>query len=156
MPACWTTTFRTRWFRVLEETGLDPGALCLELTETAFVDDPETTVSALDALHRLGVSLSLDDFGTGYSSLSVLDRYPLDKLTIDRAFVARLESGERSRRLFAAVVGMAQALGLRSVAEGVETREQLDIITAMGCDSALGFFLLYPREPELIETLLHL
>jgi EAL domain-containing protein (putative c-di-GMP-specific phosphodiesterase class I) len=145
MPACWTTTFRTRWFRVLEETGLDPGALCLELTETAFVDDPETTVSALDALHRLGVSLSLDDFGTGYSSLSVLDRYPLDKLTIDRAFVARLESGERSRRLFAAVGG-----------NGSDTREQLDIITAMGCDSALGFFLLYPREPELIETLLHL
>jgi EAL domain-containing protein (putative c-di-GMP-specific phosphodiesterase class I) len=141
--------------RVLEETGLEPSALCLELTETAFVGDLETSVAALDALHRLGVSLSLDDFGTGYSSLSVLDRYPLDKLKIDRSFVARLESGERARRLFAAVVGMAQALGLRSVAEGVETREQLDMIAAMGCDSAQGFFLSRPCEPELIEALLH-
>jgi diguanylate cyclase (GGDEF)-like protein len=141
--------------RVLEETGLEPSALCLELTETAFVGDLETSVAALDALHRLGVSLSLDDFGTGYSSLSVLDRYPLDKLKIDRSFVARLESGERARRLFAAVVGMAQALGLRSVAEGVETREQLDMIAAMGCDSAQGFFLSRPYEPELIEALLH-
>jgi diguanylate cyclase (GGDEF)-like protein len=144
-----------RVYRVLEETGLEPSALCLELTETAFVGDLETSVAALDALHRLGVSLSLDDFGTGYSSLSVLDRYPLDKLKIDRSFVARLESGERARRLFAAVVGMAQALGLRSVAEGVETKEQLDMIAAMGCDSAQGFFLSRPCEPELIETLLH-
>jgi diguanylate cyclase len=140
--------------RVLEETGLEPSALCLELTETAFVGDLETSVAALHALHRLGVTLSLDDFGTGYSSLSVLDRYPLDKLKIDRSFVARLESGERARRLFAAVVGMARALALRSVAEGVETREQLDMIAAMGCDSAQGFFLSHPREPELIEPLL--
>jgi EAL domain-containing protein (putative c-di-GMP-specific phosphodiesterase class I) len=140
--------------RVLKGTGIESDALCLELTETAFVEDLETSVAALDALHELGVSLSLDDFGTGYSSLWVLDRYPLDNLKIDRSFVARLDSGERARRLFTAVVGVAQALGLRSVAEGVETREQLDTITDMGCDSAQGFFLSRPREPEVIEPLL--
>jgi EAL domain-containing protein (putative c-di-GMP-specific phosphodiesterase class I) len=140
--------------RVLEATGVEPGALCLELTETAFVEDLETSVATLHALHELGVSLSLDDFGTGYSSLSVLDRYPLDNIKIDRSFVARLDSGDRARRLFTAVVGVAQALGLRSVAEGVETRAQLDSITDMGCDSAQGFFLSRPREPEVIEPLL--
>ncbi|MDQ5834565.1 MAG: EAL domain-containing protein [Actinomycetota bacterium] len=141
---------------VLEKTGLEPGALCLELTETAFVEDLDTSVAVLKALRELGVILSLDDFGTGYSSLSVLDRYPLDKLKIDRSFVARLDSGDRARRLFTAVVGVAQALGLSSVAEGVETREQLDTITDMGCDSAQGFFLSRPREPEVIEALLRL
>jgi EAL domain-containing protein (putative c-di-GMP-specific phosphodiesterase class I) len=140
--------------RVLRETGIEPGALCLELTETAFVDDLEASVAALNALHDLGVRLSLDDFGTGYSSLSMLDRYPLDTIKIDRSFVARLDSGERARRLFTAVVGVAQALGLQSVAEGVETREQLDTITDMGCDSAQGFFLSRPREPDVIEPLL--
>ena len=142
--------------RVLEQTGIEAGALCLELTETAFVEDLEKSIAALDALRELGVTLSLDDFGTGYSSLSVLDRYPLDKLKIDRSFVARLDSGERARRLFTAVVGVAQALGLHSVAEGVETREQLDTITNMGCDSAQGFFLSRPREPDMIEPLLRL
>jgi diguanylate cyclase len=140
--------------RALEETGIEPEALCLELTETAFVEDLDTSVATLHALHELGVSLSLDDFGTGYSSLSVLDRYPLDNIKIDRSFVARLDSGDRARRLFTAVVGVAQALGLRSVAEGVETRVQLDTITDMGCDSAQGFFLSRPREPEVIEPLL--
>ena len=84
----------------------------------------------------------------------MLDQYPLDKLKIDRSFVARLDSGERARRLFTAVVGVAQALGLHSVAEGIETREQLDTIIDMGCDSAQGFFLARPHEPELIEPLL--
>jgi diguanylate cyclase (GGDEF)-like protein len=142
--------------RVLRDTGIEPGALCLELTETAFVDDLEASVAALNALHDLGVRLSLDDFGTGYSSLSMLDRYPLDTIKIDRSFVARLDSGERARRLFTAVVGVAQALGLQSVAEGVETREQLDTITDMGCDSAQGFFLSRPREPDVIEPLLRM
>ncbi len=142
--------------RVLGQTGIEASALCLELTETAFVEDLEKGIAALDALRELGVTLSLDDFGTGYSSLSVLDRYPLDKLKIDRSFVARLDSGERARRLFTAVVGVADALGLHSVAEGVETREQLDTITDMGCDSAQGFFLSRPREPDVIEPLLRL
>jgi diguanylate cyclase (GGDEF)-like protein len=140
--------------RALEQSGIEPAALCLELIETAFVDDLEASVHALGELHRLGVRLSLDDFGTGYSSLSVLDRYPLDQLKIDRSFVARLDSGERARRLFSSVVGVAQALGLQSVAEGVETRDQLDTITDMGCDSAQGFFLSRPREPDVIEALL--
>jgi diguanylate cyclase len=142
--------------RALEQSDVEPAALCLELTETAFVDDLEASVHALGELHRLGVRLSLDDFGTGYSSLSVLDRYPLDQLKIDRSFVARLASGERARRLFSSVVGVAHALGLQSVAEGVETRDQLDTITDMGCYSAQGFFLSRPGEPDVIEALLRL
>ena len=140
--------------RILGETGVEASALCLELTETAFVGDLEAAGEALGSLRALGVMLSLDDFGTGYSSLSVLDRYPLDNLKIDRSFVARLDSGERARRLFTAVVGVAGALGLRCVAEGIETEEQLRLITAAGCDAAQGFFLSRPLKPDAMAKML--
>src|SRR5439155_14005262 len=100
-------------------------ALCLEITESVVAGEPEKVLRRLHELRELGVLLSLDDFGTGISSLSVLSGYPLDMLKIDRLFVALLVSGLKHRRLFTSVVGVAHALGLRAVAEGVETRPQL-------------------------------
>jgi diguanylate cyclase (GGDEF)-like protein len=140
--------------RILDSTGVPPANLCLELTETAVVSDVDRAAEVLDGLKRVGVTLSLDDFGTGYSSLSVLDRYPLDTIKIDRSFVRRLGSGERADRLFTAIVGVAHALKLRTVAEGVETREQLAHVARVGCDTAQGFYLARPEDPGVVGELL--
>ena len=100
----------------------------------------------LGELRELGVGLSLDDFGVGLSSLSALDRYPLDMLKIDRSFVGRLASGgERAERMFSAVLGAARAVGLKAVAEGIETRSQLETVKRLGCDAAQGFYLCRPE-----------
>jgi len=107
-------------------------------------------VEQVERLEQLGVALSLDDFGVGVSSLSVLDRYPLDMLKIDRSFVTRLDEGPRARRLFASIVGVAHSLGLRAVAEGVETDDQLEQVSEIGCDAAQGFLFRRPGAPALI------
>jgi EAL domain-containing protein (putative c-di-GMP-specific phosphodiesterase class I) len=125
--------------------------LCLEITESAVAGEPESALDTLRGLEALGVLLSLDDFGTGLSSLGALDRYPLDMLKIDRMFVGRLESGLSGQRLFAAVVGVARGLGLRAIAEGVETNAQLVHIARVGCDTVQGFYLCRPSPPEAVE-----
>jgi diguanylate cyclase (GGDEF)-like protein len=140
--------------RILRATGVPPRTLCLELTETTLVEDLDGCAERLAALKALGVQIGLDDFGTGYSSLAVLDRYPLDKLKIDRSFVWRLDAGERSKRVFEAVVELAHALDLRAVAEGVETEEHLAEISALGCDTAQGFLFARPQEPGGVAPLL--
>ncbi len=119
-------------------------ALCLELTESVVATDPRRMLRRLEELKALGVSLSLDDFGTGISSLSVLSGYPVDMLKVDRSFVTRLSDGIKQKRLFASVIGVAHALGLRAVAEGVETREQLEEVVGSGCDAVQGFFVCRP------------
>jgi diguanylate cyclase (GGDEF)-like protein len=140
----------------LRMSGVPAEALCLELTESAVAADPDATAERLRQLKRLGVGLSLDDFGTGLSSLSVLNRYPLDMLKIDRSFVSRLGKGLAEKRLFAAVVGVAHALGLRSVAEGVETERQLAEVARLGCDAVQGFHLCRPGAPEAVGRELRL
>jgi Amt family ammonium transporter len=136
--------------RAIKAAGIPASSLCLEITEAAVAADAERAVEQLEALKRLGVSLSLDDFGVGVSSLSVLDSYPVDMLKIDRSFVQRLGSGLRQQRLFASIVDLARSLGLRPVAEGVETREQLEEIAHLGCDAAQGFYLSRPGVAALI------
>jgi EAL domain-containing protein (putative c-di-GMP-specific phosphodiesterase class I) len=137
--------------KALGESGVPASALCLELTESAVAGDPGDLVERLRELKRMGMSLSLDDFGTGLSSLSAVDRYPLDMLKIDRSFVGRLDGGGlRARRLFSVVVGVAHAVGLRAVAEGVETREQLESVAHLGCDAAQGFYLCRPGTADTI------
>jgi len=108
----------------------------------------------LAALKEMGVGLSLDDFGVGLSSLSALDRYPLDMLKIDRSFVGRLTAGAgaRAERMFSAVLGAARAVGLKAVAEGVETREQLDAVRRLDCDAAQGFFLCRPEAAATLSS----
>jgi diguanylate cyclase (GGDEF)-like protein len=128
----------------LDTSHLPAGALCLELTESMLMDDPETAAETLRALQRLGLKLSIDDFGTGYSSLSYLKRFPVDHVKIDRAFVDGLDAQDSSEEsLVAAIIAMARALGMSTVAEGVETTNQADRLRQLGADKAQGY--LYSR-----------
>ncbi|HEX5909718.1 MAG TPA: EAL domain-containing protein [Thermoleophilaceae bacterium] len=130
----------------IERAGIPPEALCFEITESVVAADEAEVMRHLGQLRELGVGLSLDDFGVGLSSLSALDRYPLDMLKIDRSFVGRLASGgERAERMFSAVLGAARAVGLKAVAEGIETRSQLETVKRLGCDAAQGFYLCRPE-----------
>jgi diguanylate cyclase (GGDEF)-like protein len=124
--------------RVLAATGLPPDQLCVELTESTLMEDVIRISTALHALKGHGISLSIDDFGTGYSSLAYLQRFPVDELKIDRAFVAGLGQPD-DRHLVAAVIAIAHALELRIVAEGVETTAQATQLITLGCRSAQGF-----------------
>jgi EAL domain-containing protein (putative c-di-GMP-specific phosphodiesterase class I) len=135
--------------RVLAETGLPASALGLEITEGLLLEESPATVLTMVALQDLGVRLILDDFGTGYSSLRYLQRYPLDGLKIDRAFVAGLgEDGTGDAAIVEAILGMARALGMRVIPEGVETSGQLSRLNALGCDFVQGFLLSRPLDPE--------
>lgn len=124
---------------LLAETGLDGRQLCLELTESVFIQRTECVGANLDAIRRLGVRVGLDDFGTGYSSLASLHRFPLDMLKIPREFVEQLGRGEGGQMLAQSIVALSAALGLRTVAEGVETAEELAALRAIGCEGAQGF-----------------
>jgi len=130
--------------RVLAETGLDAGALELEITETAAMQNAETTVEVLQALRELGVSIAIDDFGTGYSSLNYLKRFPITAVKIDRAFIRDLATSEGDAAIVSAVVGIARALKLRVIAEGVETEEQLSFLRRRNCDAAQGYLFSRP------------
>ena len=140
--------------RMLEKHGLPGSALCLELTETVVMGDPDTAMAAFDALRRLDVRLAIDDFGTEYSSLAYLQRLPVDKLKIDRSFVEGLRDPDSAAdTLVAAIVAIARALGMETVAEGVETVEQAKRLVALGCDSLQGYLYSRPvRADQLIDV----
>lgn len=123
----------------LAGSGLDPGLLCLEITESVLMEDGLASRVALLALKSLGVQLAVDDFGTGYSSLLYLRQFPIDLLKVDRSFVAGLGHSPQDSAIVAAVVGLAQGLELAAVAEGVETSEQAFRLTALGCELAQGY-----------------
>ncbi len=126
--------------RVLEQTGMPPESLSLEITESMLIEHPDDTIRLLRQLHEIGLRLSLDDFGTGYSSLNYLVRLPLDVLKIDRTFVTRsMEDGTGSIML-RNILHMAREMNLRTVAEGVETQEQVTYLLAHKCDEAQGWF----------------
>ncbi len=139
---------------ILAETGLQPHRLELEITERIFMEDSETTLSALWRLKALGVRVSLDDFGTGYSSLSYLRSFPFDKIKVDRAFVSDLKDTSGHIVIVQAVVSIARALGMTTTAEGVETEEQQQFLATLGCDEAQGYLYSAPvpieNVPELI------
>ena len=130
--------------QILATTGLPPENLTLEITESALMRDAESALQVLRALKSLGVSLAIDDFGTGYSSLSYLQRFPLDILKVDKAFVDELGVRAEGAEIVAAVINLAHALGLRVVAEGVETAEQLEVLQQLNCDFAQGFLFSRP------------
>ncbi len=139
---------------VLARTGLDPHHLRLEITETVLMDDSAAAAEAIDSLHRLGVRLALDDFGTGYSSLAYLHQYPFDSLKVDRSFVEGLGTEPEADGIVRAIIGMARALGLDVVGEGVETAGQLAELNQLGCDYAQGYLFARPLPPEEVTTLL--
>ncbi|MEN8181073.1 MAG: EAL domain-containing protein [Myxococcota bacterium] len=139
--------------KVLEETGLEPSCLDLEITESVLLSDEEGAVDVLEDLRRLGVTLSLDDFGTGYSSLSYLRRLPIDSLKIDRCFVQHLSDGSDDAALTAAIISMAKTLGLRVVAEGVEQESQRELLHELGCDELQGYLVSAAVPPEDVPRL---
>ena len=138
---------------ILAATAARPQRLKLEITESALMADAPAAQGVLEDLrHGLGVSVMIDDFGTGYSSLAYLHQFPVDTLKIDRSFVARLGAGEEE--IVRAVVTLGRSLGIRVLAEGVETTEQLQAVHRLGCDLAQGFLLAEPLAPEQAEELL--
>lgn len=140
---------------ILEDTGANPRRLKLELTESLFVDDIEDIIGKMSALKSIGVGFSLDDFGTGYSSLSYLSRLPLDQLKIDRSFVMDIESSENNISICAATISLAHSLGLKVIAEGVETEAQKYFLTTVHrCDFLQGYLLGKPQSLESFEQLL--
>jgi EAL domain-containing protein (putative c-di-GMP-specific phosphodiesterase class I) len=134
----------------LSGSGLDPGLLTLEITEGALMRDGAATVRTLTSLRGLGVQLAIDDFGTGYSSLAYLQRFPVQALKVDSAFVMgmHLEAHDESTAIVRAIVSLATALELRTVAEGIETADQLAAVTQLGCGLGQGFFLGRPAPTE--------
>jgi len=140
--------------RVLADTGLSPAQLCLEITESSLMRQAANGGEYLAGLRRLGVALSIDDFGTGYSSLSYLHHLPVDELKIDRSFISGLGRDRRDRHLVEAIVGMARALGLEVLAEGVESEHQLQTLAALGCTRAQGYLFSRPQPPERLVSLL--
>lgn len=138
----------------LAQAGLPPDSLELEITETVAMEDVELTMTTLAQLRKLGVAIAIDDFGTGHSSLAYLKRFPLDALKIDRSFVADLPDKFEDAAIVSSVIQLANGLGLRVVAEGVERREQLDFLLEAGCREVQGYYFSYPVRPSDIEVLL--
>ncbi|HEY5816095.1 MAG TPA: EAL domain-containing protein [Solirubrobacterales bacterium] len=139
---------------ILARTGLDPVNLRLEITESALVDESAGATATLEALSELGVRLVLDDFGTGYSSLAYLNRFPFDALKIDRSFVEGLGVEQERTAIVEAVIGMARALSLDAIAEGVENEAQLSELRRLGCDYAQGHLFSRPLAADKVTTLL--
>ncbi len=133
---------------VLAATGLAPHLLEIELTETAVITELEASCRALEHVRDLGVSVVLDDFGTGYASLSHLHGLPIDKVKIDRSFVARCEEDEGAANIVAALVSLAHSLHLRVVAEGIETPGQAKFLRSLGCDEAQGYLISHPAPAD--------
>ncbi len=140
--------------QVLEESGLEPRYLELELTESQLLDSVEHIISTFQQLRELGVKLAIDDFGTGYSSLSYLKRFPVDYVKIDQAFIRGLGEGTEDAAITQAIIAMAHSLGLKVVAEGVENQVQLDFLKANGCDEVQGYLISRPLEAGALAALL--
>lgn len=141
--------------RILEETGLAPTSLELEITESLLMKDPDGATNILQILKDLGVQLAIDDFGTGYSSLSRLKQLPLDRLKIDRAFVREVNLQPNDAAIVTAIIGMAESMDLRVIAEGVESEAQLQFLKSRNCDEIQGYYLSRPLPVEEITQLFH-
>jgi diguanylate cyclase (GGDEF)-like protein/PAS domain S-box-containing protein len=129
---------------ILADTGIDPGLLELEITESVLMSDADDAVRMLNALRSTGLRLSIDDFGTGYSSLAYLKRFPIDALKIDRTFISDLMTESDDGSIALAIISLARSLKLKVVAEGVETRAQLEFLKAHGCDEMQGYYFARP------------
>lgn len=137
---------------VIAACGVRPEQLCFELTESMLVEDAVENIRTMTALREMGIRLAVDDFGTGYSSLNYLRRFPIDKLKIDRAFIRDVDSNEQDAALVAAVINLGHSLGLKVVAEGVERREQLEMLRGHHCDLIQGFYFSTALVPEQLSA----
>ena len=139
---------------VLARTGMNPGALVLEVTETTLLEDSARALTVLNDLRDLGIRLALDDFGTGFSSLSYLRRLPIDVVKIDQSFVADIDHAATGGAIVAAVTELAHVFGLCVTAEGVETASQRDEVSAIGCDLAQGYYFAHPVPADVVGDML--
>jgi len=140
--------------QILEEEGLPPCCLELELTESVAMDNPQAAIVVMDRLHACGIRMSIDDFGTGYSSLSYLKRFQVYKLKIDQSFVRDISLDPENETIVGAIISMARSLGLQTIAEGVETPQQLAFLRDQGCDEVQGYYFSKPLPAEQFEVLL--
>jgi len=139
---------------LLATEGLEPNQLCLEITETSLMYDPDASLATLRRIHDLGVRLAVDDFGTGYAALSYLKHFPLDQLKIDKSFVAGLGDNPADTAIVAAVIALGHRLDLTVIAEGVESEAQVDALAELGCDLVQGFHFAHAEPPERAVALL--
>jgi diguanylate cyclase (GGDEF)-like protein len=136
---------------IAHESGIAPSRVILEITESVLIEDPQATQQRLEALRALGVGLALDDFGTGYSSLSYLQKFPFSQIKIDRAFVASLGSTATAGAVIQSIVTLGHALGMKVLAEGIETDEQRVLLRLAGCDEMQGYLFGKPRAAEVVD-----
>ena len=139
--------------RILDEEGLPPEYLELELTEGVAMNNPQSAIAVMNDIHGRGVRMSIDDFGTGYSSLSYLKKFKVYKLKIDQSFVRDISTDGEDRAIVNGVISLAKSLGLKTIAEGVETLEQLDFLREQGCDEIQGYLFSKPLPAELFQDL---
>ena len=140
--------------KIIAETGMDPRLLELEFTESIVMENAEKTIETLNSLKKLGIQLSIDDFGTGFSSLSYLKHFAIDRIKIDRAFVADVSRSRDDAAIVEGIISLGHNLNLKVLAEGVENGEQLFFLTAHGCDEIQGFYVALPMSADdLTETL---
>ena len=139
---------------VLSKTGLDPASLELEITESVLMQDAEATIDMLRALKEMGIKISVDDFGTGFSSLSYLKRFPIDILKIDKSFTRDIDMDPDNSAIVTAIAVLARSLKLSVLAEGVESKQQLDFLREEKCDRVQGYFFSRPLNPEVLLPLM--
>jgi len=148
------TTLISRVAMILQETGVNPHTVKLEITESVVMENIDTATDMLRQLRGLGVKLAIDDFGTGYSSLSYLHRFPIDTLKIDRSFVTRMSENNENTEIVRTIVVLAQNLGMDVIAEGVETNEQLVLLQKLGCENGQGYFFSKPVNSDGAEKII--
>jgi diguanylate cyclase (GGDEF)-like protein/PAS domain S-box-containing protein len=139
--------------RILEKSGIRPNSLCLEITESALMDNTETVSQVLAQVREMNVRLHMDDFGTGYSSLSYLHRFPIDCLKIDRSFVGNLGLSEETWKIVQAIVNLGRNLEMEIIAEGIENLMQLRMLQTLRCEFGQGYYFARPMEPEAVEDM---
>lgn len=138
----------SRFADTLARYRLAPSSFCLEITESAIMDDPVRAQQTLDELHAMGVDLSIDDFGTGYSSLAYLKRLPVQELKIDKSFVLKMERDAEDAKIVRSTIDLGHNLGLKVVAEGIENAEAWELLSKMGCDQGQGYFISKPMPAD--------
>jgi EAL domain-containing protein (putative c-di-GMP-specific phosphodiesterase class I) len=138
----------------LADSGLDPGALTIEITETTLMRNVEKTARRLAAIKQLGVRIAIDDFGTGYSSLAHLQQFPVDALKIDRSFISGMRHNKEGETLIHTLVQLGKALSIDTVAEGIEEQQELSLLRQEDCDSGQGFLFARPLDVPATEEFL--
>jgi EAL domain-containing protein (putative c-di-GMP-specific phosphodiesterase class I) len=144
-----------QWLIIIEQYGLKPSDICFELTESALAPDKRNNELLFNQLREAGCAIALDDFGTGYSSLSYLRRFPVDYIKIDKSFISDLSTNKDDTVLVSTIIAMSKSLGKKVVAEGVETKEQLQQLTELECDYIQGYYFSKPLPSELIVSYLN-